>query len=265
MIRTDYSMNALLQENEVFDFDTVNVNETGINEDRMRLPERYDIAKEYKRYRRNKEKGKWVRKSKEEILDFSKDFDWQITYSFPNTLRNNSTGYVKYGGKNVTFRRLYLILCEHFNEGRFFIDDYFNSVYPYTIKPEIDEALDDVKFRLLDFADEYLEPYYNEEKGRFKKGGRAQLASYEAIARKFESEVSSVLAQRIKEDIISSLESGAIPLAFSLSESAQQKRIKAGLSPIPEFFATSQLINNLQLFLTLRGNGKWQTTQGITV
>jgi hypothetical protein len=123
MNRVDYSKDFIFLRNiEIDDFDTQSYVETGhhptgINDGRMRLPTRYDIAKFYKRNKRNSEKGYWVRKTADAMPDISDDFDWQITYTFPATLRNPKTAKGSYGGKHVTFRRLYLILCEHFNGG----------------------------------------------------------------------------------------------------------------------------------------------------
>ena len=119
MNKVDYSKDAELLDVEITDYDTVNGNDTGINDTRMRLPRRYDIVKYYKRNKRNTERGQWRKKASP--IDFADDFDWQITYSFPSTLRNPKTAKGSYGGRTVTYRRLYLILCEHFNGGRYFI------------------------------------------------------------------------------------------------------------------------------------------------
>ena len=81
MIKPNVTKNAELLDIEIFDFDTSDVNETGINEDRMKLPSSYDISKYYKRNKRNREKGRWVKKSEEELPDFSSDFEWRITYN----------------------------------------------------------------------------------------------------------------------------------------------------------------------------------------
>ena len=45
----DYSSDAKLRDYEIYDYDTVDEHETGINAGRMRLPNRYDIAKFYKK------------------------------------------------------------------------------------------------------------------------------------------------------------------------------------------------------------------------
>ena len=48
----DYSSNMPLYDYESHDWDVSTTHVTGINDDRMRLPTRYDIAKFYKRFRR---------------------------------------------------------------------------------------------------------------------------------------------------------------------------------------------------------------------
>lgn len=277
MIRHDYSQDAPLLDYEIDDFDTKSYAEegthpTGINDGRMRLPNRYDISKYYKRNKRNPEQGQWKKKSSDELLDFSDDFDWQITYTFPNTLRSNLTSMGStYGGATVTFRRLYLILCEHFNAGEFFIDTYFDTVYPYTIKPEIDDNLDRIKSELLQVAEEELEGAVLTKSGDFDKrykanrGMKAKLRRYEDFAKDWEASEGEYLAQLIKDDIISSLMSGQIPLAYDNSDSTKETRRYAGLSEDPKFFATAQLIESIQLFVKIGGNKKWQTKQGILV
>lgn len=265
MISPDYSKDAMLLDEEVYDYDTSDVHETGINSTRMRLPTRYDISKFYKRNKRNKERGQWKKKDPNSLIDFSEDFDWQITYSFPNTLRDNITNSgATYGGSAVTFRRLYLILCEHFNDGAYFVDDYFDSVYPYSaVKQQVDSKLSVIKQDLLDLAETELEDYV--ENGKLKRGGKARIAEYEKFARQWEDSEGEELATLIKEDIIASLASGAIPLNFSDSTETRKRRRKAGLSETPTLYATAQLIEHIQLYVTLRGNKRWQTKQGIMV
>lgn len=275
MIKPNVTKNAELLDIEIFDFDTKDEHETGINDDRMRLPNAYDISKYYKRNRRNREKGKWVKKSDDEFLDFSSDFDWQISYKFPNTVRNNKThlGAI-YGGANVTFRRLYLILCERFNGGNYFIDDYFDTVYPHTVKKEIDLALNNIKKYLLTVAEDYLDGAVATKKGNFDKrykanrGMKSKLKKYESYARAWEANESVYLAKIIKDDIINCMLSGQLQMeCISHLDSAETKRrrAKAGLSREPVFLATAQLIESLQLFVRIGGNKQWQTKQGILV
>lgn len=275
MIKPNVTKNADLLDIEIFDFDTKDEHETGINDDRMRLPNAYDISKYYKRNRRNREKGKWVKKSDDELLDFSSDFDWQITYKFPNTVRNNKTHLgATYGGANVTFRRLYLILSERFNGGNYFIDDYFDTVYPHTVKKEIDLELNNIKKDLLPVAEDYLDGAVVTKNGNFDKryksnrGMKSKLKEYESFARAWEDNEGVYLAKIIKDDIINCMISGQLQMeCISHLDSAETKRrrAKAGLSREPVFLATSQLIESLQLFVRIGGNKQWQTKQGILV
>lgn len=280
MSRVNYSKNASLLENEMYDLDVAEDWETGINADRMRLPTRYDISKYYQRYKTPSsydvmgepryEKGRWV-KRKNELVDFGgEDFDWQITYSFPDTVRNPmTTNGHKYGGANVTYRRLYLILCKALNGGEFFIDEYFRQVYPETIKPYVDERLNNIKAELLEVADDEFEDAVYTKQGKLDKRFRLnkeKMSSYESFAQSWEESEGEELAKLIKEDIIDSLMVGKIPLKHEVNlPKTDRARLRAGLSDEPVFLATGQLIESLQLFINIGGNRKWQTSQGILV
>lgn len=292
MIRSNFSKDVPLAEIETYDYDTMGLNETGINAGRMRLPTRYDISKYYQRNRRNRgshiagEYGRWVRKEEKDLIPFSDDFEWKITYSFPMTTRNPVTanGSV-YGGRNVTFRRLYLILCEHFNNHQYFIDEYFDTVYPYTIKSVVDHKLAIIKQDLIGLADYMFEEVnaLNAEEGldevKINKDGTLSLSAsrrnrrayktldeYEKFAQAWENNEGVDLARFIKEDIVNCITSGQLPCQiFSPEESTQRKRKEAGLEIEPLFSATEQLINSLQLFVNIGGSGAWQTQSGILV
>lgn len=293
MFSTNYSNDAELLMEEVYDFDTRDEHETGINDGRMRLPERYDIAKYYKRNERSYknhragEYGQWLKKDEEDLPDISDDFEWQITYSFPATIRNPYTqNGVTYGGKNVTFRRLYLILCEHFNGGEYFIDSYFDSVYPYTVKPIVDEKLSTAKSELLQLADSMIQELneQNMEEGlgdiqinkdgtlsrratNINKRAYKALGEYESFASEWEASEGDEVASIIKQDIISCVTTGQLPCQFISAPrySTMRKRIDAGLSPTPLFSATRQLIESIKLYAKIGGNGKWQTESGLRV
>lgn len=275
MINKDYSKNVELLEEEIYDFDTTDVHETGINKKRMRLPERYDIAKYYKRNKRNPERGKWVKKNENEIPEFTDaDFDWQITYSFPSDLHNNVTDLGrKYGGETVTYRRLYLILCEAFNGGEFFVDEYFNSVYPKSwVKERVDVELNNLKDELTYYASDLLEGAVATRKGELDKrysvvnrGMKTRIREWKAFARQWEEEKGEELAEIVAEDIKRALEVGEIPLNMKLSERTKKLRRYAGLNDTTVFYATGDLIDHIQLFVKIGGTGKWKTEQGLLV
>ena len=263
----DYSEDVDLYEHEQYDWDTVRPNETGINDGRMRLPTRYDIAKFYRRNKRNKEQGKWTKKKSEDLLDFSDEFDWQITYNFDDYLRNPMTPTNnQFGGSWVTMRRLYLILCESLNGGRFFIDEYFDQVYPYTIKQDVDARLADLKKGILagyietavDFGVRVTKTGRVYKADAKRRGLRKVLKAYETEAEAWENREGREIADMIKEHIRGCLESGQIPLEIQDdSERTERLRRRYGLPETPRFYATGQLINSLRLYVNIRGKGEW--------
>ncbi len=284
MRKSDYSKNAELLDWEAYDYDTRDVHETGINDNRMRLPDRYDIAKFYKRNKRPSsydeygnpryEKGQWVKKAEEDLPDISDDFDWQITYNFPSEIHNNISPLNKvYGGAHVTYRRLYLILCERFNEGEFFVDEYFNSVYPSSYAKEaVDVELSNLKGELLYYLEDLTEGAKITTRGtldkratRANRGMASRIREWEDFAREWEEEKGYELAEIIKDDIIRALGNGEVPLKHTMSAGTKKKRIQAGYEPEPLFFAMGDLIEHIQLFVKIGGNGKWRTEQGLVV
>ena len=70
---------------------------------------------------------------KPESIDLSK-FNLSVSYSFSSGVRRNifksETGKSrKYGADAMTYRRLYIILCECFNGGELFVDTYFDTLF----------------------------------------------------------------------------------------------------------------------------------------
>lgn len=291
MIREDYSENAELYANEFYDYDTVDFNTTGINFGRARLPSRYDISKYYKRRQINRHKkvtnfygeeekvlfrkgedGKWLDKNTKDLLDFSKDFDWQITYEFPFVLHYNTTFLgKKYGGKNVTYRRLYLILCERFNDGEYFIDEYFNSVYPYTVKERVDLLLENYKeyvLRDIDFNFSYLRRTRSGaiiKRQANSKKLKAKVASFEDSKNFMQNDVELEISHIIKKDIIDSLMKGTLPLKHINSEYTKRRRKEVGIESNSVFYATGNLIKSLQLYVKIGDKQSWKTSLGIQV
>jgi len=284
MRKSDYSKNAELLDWEAYDYDTRDIHETGINDNRMRLPDRYDIAKFYKRNKRPSsydefgnpryEKGQWVKKAEEDLPDISDDFDWQITYNFPTEIHNNISPLNKvYGGAHVTYRRLYLILCERFNDGEFFVDEYFNSVYPSSYAKEaVDVELNNLKGELLYYLEDLTEGAKITTRGtldkratRANRGMASRIREWEDFAREWEEEKGYELAEIIKDDIIRALGNGEIPLRHTMSAGTKKKRIQVGYEPEPLFFAMGDLIEHIQLYVKIGGNGQWRTDQGLVV
>ena len=276
---------AELLYSEMFDYDTTDFNETGINKSRMRLPEFYDISKYYERLKRNSrakwfnpeteeyetvtrrkgEYGHWKNKKAKDVPDITSvaGVDWKITYSFPSTRhRNVSELGVVYGGANVTYRRLYLILCERFNNGEFFVDTYFRDVYPHTVKEEVDVAIQTVKDELSLYREGVvLAGARLTKRGELSKAKRyakqnapyvKALADYQKFKTSWEDARGEELAELIAEDIKRSLDNGVIPLNNIHTEGTRKKRIRAGYEPDKVFYAMGDLIDNIQLYVKIR-------------
>lgn len=253
--RYDYSAPVTLLEDEENDFDTLHFNETGINDDKASLPRRYEIE--------------------ENLSSLTEDFEWQITYKFSSAHRPYKYNNHTYGGKYVTYRRLYLILCEHFNGGEYFIDTYFKEEYPNRLKDLVDAELAEVKAELLDVAEASIGTVKLKKDGTLDKratkinaGLAERISGFERFAREWEDMKGEEIASLIKDDIITCLETGIIPLKKGQNTvDTMSKRIMAGLNDDPKaiFYASGNLINNLKLFVRIGGKGQWQTAQGLMV
>lgn len=195
------------------------------------------------------------------------DFEWQVTYKFPSARRKNFFGVIrngkqiKYGSDNMTFRRLYLILCK-FNNGISFIDDYIKNVLPSSaVGEELQSYLMDVK---ANAEAEWLNLYEQAPK-RKRDGGvyKRWLPKFEYLRSVTDDNVKSygsVIATRIKEDLVASLRDGRVPLSTTLvSDATKERRKLAGLNPEPRFYASSQFINSVKIYCRLERKGEWQT------
>lgn len=273
---------------EVDDYDTISFWEegehpTGINKNRMRLPEYYDITKYYKRLKRNStglymnpetgeyetvtrkkgEYGHWKYLPEDQIPEITdvSGVTWQITYNFPDTLHRNVSPLGKtYGGNTVTYRRLYLILCERFNLKEYFVDTYFRDVYPHTVKEEVDVELQSLKDELLMYRNHVVLAGAKLTKNgeldrRYKKVNAPYLNAlrdYSQFKETWEDTKGDELADLIADDIKRSLEDGAIPLNNVHEDSTKRKRVWAGYDPDTVFYAMGDLIDHIQIYVKVR-------------
>lgn len=197
-----------------------------------------------------------------DVLDLE-SYEWKLTYQFSSNFRDPyQQGIGQYGSPNLSFRRLYIILCEHFNHA-YFIDDYFINVYPSTMKETVETRLENTKKAFLELVEEAIQQTRitkdNKLDMRYKMNRELNEWS-DTIA----DEEADELARMVKEDIKNSLASGRIPLKFNLSDNTMKIRRELGISSNKEFFATEQLIDDLRIFFSLEKKG-WQTKQGIMV
>lgn len=165
---------------------------------------------------------------------------YQISYYFPSSVRPNAAGLGKYGRDGMTYRILYEALCNAFNGGRRFIEDYFSSVFEYRMKSKYDAAIRDLKQRIADEAQTR------------RTAHKAYLRNYTEWAQPLTKDTFNMLARETKKDIVASLASGKIPLAksqLSLRTLAARKRL--GIASDAIFYATGNLIGSIVVSVIL--------------
>ena len=195
----------------------------------------------------------------------SRTYSVSLFYHFPEDVRDNrvkySTGRGRrdgtYGADNMTFRRLYEILCRKFNNGVYFIDEYFNEIAwslkdNETIRQQVSQVLDEVQ--------DYLAEYEEREARWLPRNVSGKVDMRYKASREFMSSLKGVetaaisvglrdVSERVKADIVQKLMLGQIPLSNdALSDATKKRKSDAGF-PFPDskFYATGQLINSINI------------------
>lgn len=197
----------------------------------------------------------------------SRTYSVSLFYHFPEDKRNNAVTYNWfrsgatregiYGADNMTFRRLYEILCKKYNNGKYFIDDYFNDSPwylddNYTVKEQVSDVLDHVQERLSEYegtAGRWLPRNVSGAPDMRYSVSREYSAGLRNLESQALKEGLEDLSHRIKEDIVQRLMLGEIPLSNpELSESTRYRKEAAGFAfPDSKFYATGQLINSISI------------------
>ena len=184
------------------------------------------------------------------------EFDWQITYKFTDKVRKYIFSSGRYGSKNMTIRRLYLILVS-MNNGVSFVDDYLVNVLPYTdLGKEIrDYALNATKA----FEDEYAETVRIKEDGTVDKRYYNRSHKFRLMVDKTMKTEAQRLEKLLKADFISALESGRVPLHTTmLSKETIARKEKLGFSfSAKKFVASEQFVKDIIFYVRLEKK-KWQ-------
>lgn len=191
------------------------------------------------------------------------DFTWNITYQFTSDVRYANWYGNLYGNPNMTYRRLYVILCEHFLHGVYFIHVYFTTCYRERIQDYVEGLLYEAKSFYLRLAEEAATQTRVTKSGKLDKRYKVNKMLKEMGDESFQSAAEEA-ERAVKEDIIICLQTGIIPLDFSLSERTLKKRAELGIDGVEPFYATGQLIHDLVLFFRLEKK-EWQTETGIMV
>lgn len=191
--------------------------------------------------------------------------EYQITYNFShgirrNTFRTKTGGVGAYGRSGLSFRLLYDFLCRYFNGGEYFIDTYFEQVFPTRgVFEKLQSLNDDV---VEEVKKENAEVYATLPK---KKDGTPNM--WYRISKLFMKivkvwtkpalkTVAARLSREIKQDIKICLSTGKLPLRKqSVAESTMKERARFGvLDPKQFFFASGQLIDALRIYVNIQGD-----------
>jgi hypothetical protein len=187
--------------------------------------------------------------------------DFQITYSFSRRVRVNTFHYAglfgnskhEYGAPNVTFRQLYDFLCREYNGDERFVDTYFNQVFPSSPVGRDFAALEgDLRDAL---NTEYYERVMAAMERKTTKAGLPNMTTREGrYVKEFDVWKDAVIARRleqlredIRQEIIVCLSTSRISLLHRNSEVTRKARSRLGLATQPVFYASGQLINDIQI------------------
>lgn len=186
-------------------------------------------------------------------------FNLSVSYTFSSGVRLNnfmlSTGEtIRFGADNMTYRRLYIILCECFNSGVRFIDTYFDTCFGPHMGRRAREISNKVKrsYKEHDAAVEAAIAMAKWRKdGEMKKSSKgyklwASLQSWKPIDVKADLREFSLA---VKADIKRCLAIGLVPMSFKgHSQYSINLRERLGYVPVTAFYASGQLIDHVTLY-----------------
>jgi hypothetical protein len=190
---------------------------------------------------------------------------FQITYTFSHAIRKNtfplknalaspSKAAGEYGATGWSFRMLYEFLCEVYN-GRYpFVDTYFGQVFRtrsvYTelkgIYDTIQEDINAEQFNLFMSL-----PLKKDGTPDMRYAESKRYKDFKVWQDPIVRQDCQILAAAIRKDIIVCLSTGRIPLRkIAVAKRTREARGKlAGLDPSRFFFASGQLIRNLNIYV----------------
>jgi len=189
---------------------------------------------------------------------------YQITYNFSRAVRKNKfpvkfSPYSEkasrsYGASNFSFRVLYEFLCEVCNNGVPFIDTYFERIFKTRpVYAEFQNIWSDIN---EDIAAEQQRLFQGgrprDEKGRFMS-----LKAYSAWRDPIIKQDCKRLADKIRSDIQHCLVTGKLPLRGKQNPviSKMSEKVRSRLGGMQHtnrlFYASGQLINNLNIFVEI--------------
>lgn len=189
---------------------------------------------------------------------------YQITYSFSNAIRKNVFRTIsgkrrQYGMPGISFRLLYDFLCRNFNDGDYFIDEYFKQVFKSrSVYDRFENLNDEVSDQIMRETLDVYEALPKKKAGtpdmRYTTS-KQYMRSLKVWTQPILKRLASRVADDIKHDIKVCLSTGQIPLRKqAVSEKTMKEREKFGIMhPYQFFFATGQLIDHLNIFVAFKG------------
>ncbi len=222
-------------------------------------------------------------------------FRFYISYYFSDELRAIKYGNYGSYGSEIKFSALYEMLVTRYNSNEYFIQTYFDKVYHEGIGSYIEAELDEIIQRkkteqrgfesafaitsnmitqkgLLDrrftLVKDYLKAGLDEQMlleamqhktiaGTFDKRFNTSKDFYEAGAESFiiEDEELEPLTRMVKEDLLNAFSLGLVPVNLALKSKTIERRLSAGIDGVTPFFATGQLLNDVEIVFEVKHNG----------
>lgn len=222
-------------------------------------------------------------------------FRFYISYYFSDELRAIKYGNYGSYGSEIKFSALYEMLVTRYNSNEYFIQTYFDKVYHEGIGSYIEAELDEIIQRkkteqrgfesafaitanmltqkgLLDrrftLVQDYLKAGLSEQMlleavqhktiaGTFDKRFNTSKDFYEASAESFiiEDEELEPLTRMVKEDLLNAFSLGLVPVNLALKSKTIERRVSAGIDGVSPFFATGQLLNDVEIVFEVKHNG----------
>jgi hypothetical protein len=164
--------------------------------------------------------------------------DFEVFYSFSNAIRGNR----RYGNSNWSARFLYEFLCVRFNGGERFVDTYLERLFPSRPVFLLMEAL-------VEKVQTDIETKWND--GELRGGQWTAFYKFQSAEMDYLRKALERFSREIRQDIILCLSTGLVPLRFSLAQATINKRLSLGLKGDSAFYATSWLINQLEVHVVL--------------
>lgn len=186
-------------------------------------------------------------------------FGLDISYTFssgtrPNEFITADGTAIKYGADDMTYRRLYIILCECFNGGVLFVDTYFSTLFKQHMGHKAKKITRKVKKSFEEYSalyDAALAAAKWRKDGEMKKSSRGYRL-YEALKSWKPVNVKSELRDfslEVKDDLKQCLATGILPLSFHVSSTATiALRERLGFTPITAFYAFGSLIDHITIY-----------------